>query len=72
MLISIESFYGSEPNVSECRTKNVITDLNRCLSMNSTCKFAFADCCTSTYCLHPDQGNFQGTAMSEYRQKHFS
>lgn len=72
MLISFESFSGSEPNLSECRTKNVLTDLNRCLSKNSTCKFAFADCCTNTYCLHPDQGNFQSTAKSEYRLKRFN
>lgn len=68
MLIPIEIFSGSEPDVNECQTKSISIDLSRCLSKNSTCKFAFADCCSSIYCLHPDQGNFQGTSRSDYRQ----
>jgi hypothetical protein len=68
MLIPTEDFSGNEPNVSECRTKIILTDLYRCLSKNSACKFAFSDCCTSTYCLHPDRPKFQGTAKSDYRR----
>jgi len=69
MPIPIQNFSGSEPNVRECRTEYIVHDFSRCLSNNSTCKYAIPAGSTSTYCLHPEHGSFWDNTKSPPRQE---
>lgn len=69
MLIPNENLLENEPDLSRCRTRNISHELSRCLSNNAACKYAFCDCCTSIYCMYPDQSNFQGAPFQCHRQE---
>ena len=69
MPIPIQNFSGSEPNVNECLTEYIVHDFSRCLSNNSTCKYAIPAGYTSTYCLHPEHGSFRNSVMPDSRQE---
>lgn len=62
MPIPIQNFSGSEPDVETCSTEYIVHDFYRCLSNNSSCKYAIPAGRASTYCLHPDQRAFRDVA----------
>ncbi|QEM67538.1 hypothetical protein FO488_04835 [Geobacter sp. FeAm09] len=70
MSIPIQNFSGSEPNVEECRTEHIVDDFSRCLAHNVACRYAIPAGTTSSYCIHPDHGAFQGMPVFGRRQEH--
>jgi hypothetical protein len=68
MPIPIQNFSGSEPEVTECRTEHIVHDFSRCLSNNSSCKYAIPAGYSSTYCLHPDHDTFRNTVIPDSHQ----